>query len=255
MRKIFTLALVSTLLLSISCRDNEKLLPDCTGAVWGYRGTDGPGFWKDICQNYGDCGGEAQSPVNIEGEVDDNSLEPLAIRSADSEIHALNNGLTVAFTMDPGSELTFNGVTYQLEQFHFHTPGEHTVDGFSYPVEVHFDYKSPQSGQLAVVSMFVREGAINPFLTQIVPQLPSSGQEYHDPAFINPGAFLPANLSYHTYTGSLSTPPCTENVIWIILENPVEASANQIGAFVSKQGRNNRPLQQLNGRVIRHFHQ
>ena len=255
MKKIFTLALSGLLLLILGCQDNEKTLPDCNGAYWSYRGTDGPGYWKDICVSYGDCGGNIQSPVDIAGAVEDPSLQGLGGRFSESQIHLRNTGNTIALDMDNGSEITFDGVTYQMKEVHFHTPGEHSVNGSVYPVEVHMDFKNETTGQLAVISMFLREGAVNSFLTNILPFVPQAGQEYHAAETINIATFFPTDLSYYTYTGSLTPPPCSENVTWIVLSEPLEASANQIGALTNKMPRNNRPVQQLNGRVIRHFHQ
>lgn len=259
MKKIFTLQMFifgAALLTIGSCHDNEKTLPSCDGAHWEYSGIDGPGYWKEICVSYGDCGGQAQSPVNIAGATADNTLNALAERYSETETHILNNGHTLQFNQDAGSELEFEGVTYKLLQFHFHTPSEHTLNGVTYPLEVHFVHKNETTGQLAVIGVFVKAGAINQFLAPFMAHLPKEEDaEYNAPDTYNVASFLPANQSYSTYPGSLTTPPCSEIATWIVLDNPVEASANQIGQIVNSEPRNNRPLQQLNGRAIRHYQQ
>ncbi len=259
MKKIFTLRMLlfSVVLLAAgACHDNEKVLPSCDGAHWDYSGIEGPGYWKDICVSYGNCGGLVQSPVEVKGATLDNTLSAIAARYSDTEIHILNNGHTFQFNQDAGSEMEFNGTKYELAQFHFHTPSEHTLNGVAYPLEVHFVHKNATTGQIAVIAVMVKEGAVNGFLTQFLSHLPAhEDEEYESTETYNAGSFLPADLSYNTYDGSLTTPPCSENVTWIVLDNPVEASPNQIGQITNKEPRNNRPLQQLNGRVIRRFEQ
>lgn len=250
------LLLLSGLFWLPACQDNEKVLPSCENAEWAYRGLNGPGSWHNLCVDYGACAGEVQSPVDLAGATDDQALTAIPEHYVATQTHIVHMGNTLRFNQDAGSEITLDGQAYQLLQFHTHTTSEHQVDGKSYPMEVHFVHQNPNSGQLAVISVLVEDGAENQFLAACMDHLPKQeGEQYHAADTYNVADFLPADRSYFTYAGSLTAPPCTENVTWIVLEHPVEASAEQIGRFEKLERRNNRPLQQLNGRVVRHFHQ
>lgn len=246
-------------LLLFACHDNEKILPSCDGAAWEYGGgLEGPGQWQNICIGYGACGGEAQSPVNIAEYAEDSGLTPFFENYTGTQTHIVNKDHTLRFDQDPGSGgIVFEDQEYQLLQFHVHTPGEHTVGGKSYPMEVHLAHRNEATGALAYVAVLVEEGAENAFLASFTGHLPAQPNETYDSpdAIYNPADLLPADRGYFTYKGSLTAPPCTENVTWIVLEHPVQATLSQINKFGQIVRPNNRPLQQLNGRVIRHFHQ
>lgn len=250
----YLLVLASSLLIfNSSCKDDDKTLPSCTGIEYEYSGADGPDHWKDLCIDYITCGGASQSPVNITGITEDATLTNIPQTYSASETHIVNKGHTIQFNYDAGSSITVNGLTYNLLQFHTHTPSEHNVTGVSYPLELHFVHKNDATGNLAVMGVFVKEGLENPVLANFIDHLPTvKDSTYNVATTFNATNLFPADKDYYTYSGSLTTPPCSEIVTWIVMEHPIEASLQQIEAFEAIEHHNNRPVQALNGRVIKH---
>jgi len=167
-------------------------------------------------------------------------------------------------TYTPGSSLIVDGNAFEVKQFHFHTPSEHTTEqGAHYPIEMHIVHQNNE-GNNAVVSVMIRPGATNPALDALgqLPQLIplAAGVTYNfNTLSINVGDLLPATRHFSHYTGSLTTPPCTEGVAWYILQTPIEMSEDQIRILrsalnqltsASSSGTNNRPTQPLNERTI-----
>lgn len=242
------------LLFGIACKD-DKTLPSCDGVHWEYEGVDGPEYWGELCVDYTSCGGRVQSPVNITGAVDDASLAAISRTYAATTTHILNNGHTLQFNCDAGSSITVNGEKYDLLQFHTHTHSEHTVNGSAAPMEIHFVHKNAATGKLAVIGVFVEEGAENTVLKNLADHLPTAANSIYDDvtALFNPADFYPADAKYFTYSGSLTTPPCSEIVTWIVMEHHIEASTAQIHDFETLEHENARPVQPLEGRTIKHF--
>lgn len=255
---LFTLLLWSAMFatISIGCKDSTTDSTDDTHseecAHWSYTGDEGPApeHWKD-CTNNVDCGGEVQSPVNITGATAEASLQDVIFAYDSSKTAIVNNGHTLQWGYDSGSAIIFNGATYDLQQFHFHTSSEHTINGTSYPMEVHLVHKNLSTGKLAVIGIFFNEGAENVLLQQFLDHLPTSKDATYENAmkFIA-SDLMPTNSSYYTYSGSLTTPPCSEVVTWIVMKTPIEASKAQIDRMHELMHSNNRPLQPLNGRHI-----
>ncbi len=218
---------------------------------WGYEGEAGPKHWGEIKADYHICGsGTHQSPVNIENVALTESLEKLEIVYQKSEkMSMLNNGHTVQCNYPEGSYLQIGSKKYHLLQFHFHTPSEHTLEGESSPMEVHLVHRS-KSGELAVIGIFFKVGEHNPFLRKVIPHFPKKIKSTEKKKSLDIRKLLPSNLSYFTYSGSLTTPPCSEGVRWIVLQTPLEASEKQIAKLHKIMGKNARPTQDLKGRVI-----
>lgn len=251
---LFALALVFN-----ACKDdggNGTVIPtDCTGAHWTYEGAEGPEHWDELCTGYSDCAGPSQSPVDIKNAQADAALADIPESYQTSTAHILNNGHTIQFNYDAGSSIVVNGETYNLAQFHFHTPSEHTINGQSYPMEVHLVHKNADGTKLAVIGVLFEEGAENPILAKYLAHLPASkDQTYDDAASTFTAAdFLPADQHYYRYQGSLTTPPCSEIVTWTVMKTPITASHEQIQAIEAIEHENNRPIQALNGRTITAF--
>lgn len=240
------------LVMATSCKN--EVLPSCEGIHWTYEGEEGPDHWGELCVDYTPCGGQVQSPVNIAGAVDDAALMEIAKTYSNTATHILNNGHTIQFTADSGSSIVLNGETYNLLQFHFHTHSEHTVGGTSYPMEAHFVHKNEATGKLVVIGVLFEEGSENGILAPFIDHLPETADATYDAAdTFNPADLLPAEKSYFTYAGSLTTPPCSEIVTWIVMEHPIMASHDQILHIEELEHENNRPIQALEGRVIKHF--
>lgn len=251
LKKIFLAALVAG---TVSACNHESR--DCTQYDWSYDENGGAAQWAELCDGYSDCAGIAQSPVDISSPAVDATLSPLNLSYYNSTIHLFNNGKTVVFNYDADSKMTLNGVDYALTQFHFHTASEHTMNGDRAPLEMQIVHRD-SSGNLAYVAVLFEEGAENAFLNAFINDLPTQP----DSAFtsyattINAWNALPADKSYYTYAGSLTTPPCSETVTWFVMKNPVTASAAQIDALHSILHDNYRPAQELNGRIIREYQQ
>ena len=236
----------------LSCKDNRSVIPtECTGIHWTYEGDEGPDHWAYLCLGYINCAGYAQSPVNITNPVANGNLGAIATNYHESATHILNNGHTIQFNYDSGSEITVNGAAYKLLQFHFHTPSEHTLNGQHYPMEVHLVHKNEATGNLAVVGVFFEEGAENALLKKYLDHLPQHHDETYDAADMYAAAgLLPAGKGYYTYPGSLTTPPCSEIVTWLVMKDHITATHDQIQAIEGLEHENNRPVQNLFGRTV-----
>lgn len=230
-------------------------------AHWGYEGVDGPEYWPTLNPAYAICGqGTSQSPINItrttvgDGNGWKLNYKTSSLRIAHNE-HVddiIDNGHTIQVTVDQGSTLTTDRGSYQLKQFHYHTPSEHTIDGTQMPMEAHFVHQSAD-GRLAVLSVLYQEGSENENLAKIIAHFPKAkGESSILPEVKLELRFhLPENIAAYHYMGSLTTPPCTENVEWIVFRDPINASREQLAAFAARLGRTNRPVQPLNGRLLR----
>ena len=194
--------------------------------------------------------GEMQSPINIEtGAAEAMNADGSLILDYEEEvIDVIDNGHSIE--MEDGGQATIAGRSFELKQFHLHSPSEHTLDGEHYPIELHFVHKA-QDGRLAVIAVFFEEGAANAAFQAILDDVKANEEsDVASGLSLNVAELLPANKSYYHYLGSLTTPPLTENVEWYVLANPVEASAEQIAAFNEYYVGNNREVQPLGERSV-----
>lgn len=151
---------------------------------------------------------------------------------------------------NPQKRHNYDGKTFQLIQFHFHMPSENQIKGLSYPLEGHLVH-SDEHGNLAVLAVMFREGERNATLASLWDTPPAEGQKQAVSPHLNIRDMLPADLDYYRFNGSLTTPPCSEGVRWLVLKQPIVASHTQIEALTKSVGHaNNRPLQPLNARAI-----
>jgi carbonic anhydrase len=216
---------------------------------WGYSGEHGPGRWA---AEFPGCAGFNQSPVDIASPVEA-TLPALAMDYQPSTLNAVNNGHTVQYNYDGGSTLTVNGKPYDLLQFHFHSPSENHVSGRSFPVESHLVHKS-EDGALAVVGLMFEEGEANALLDTLWRSMPMAAEETtsDEATRYNVSDLLPADTDYYRFAGSLTTPPCTEGVTWLVMKSPVIIGGEQVAKFREAMGGHdtNRPVQPLNARVV-----
>jgi carbonic anhydrase len=163
----------------------------------------------------------------------------------------VNNGHTIQVNYPAGSTLVLGERSFALAQYHFHSPSEHTLEGRPFPMEMHLVHKSGD-GKLAVLGVFIQEGAANPAFAPVWDNLPQEkGVEVHlEHVTVDVDELLPAERKGFRYQGSLTTPPCTEGVEWLVLATPITLSAEQIAAFRALVHGNNRPIQPLNGREM-----
>ncbi|HEY7032955.1 MAG TPA: carbonic anhydrase family protein [Thermomicrobiales bacterium] len=222
-----------------------------TPAHWTYEGEEGPAHWGDLDPAYAACSqGTAQSPIDIanptHGDVPDLTFAEQAL----SPIRIINNGHTIQVTAPPGNTIAFDGTTYELTQFHFHTPSEHQIDGKAQAMELHLVHKD-QDGNLAVLAVLLTEGAENAALKPVFDNMPpTAGPEQSVDGTVNLSDLLPADKSTYRYDGSLTTPPCSEGVKWVVFVQTMDVSKEQAAAFRGIFAENARPVQPLNGRTI-----
>jgi len=222
------------------------------GSHWGYTGHGGPEHWASMSKEFELCGsGKEQSPINI-SDAKTANLPAIQFDYKPGSLEVLNNGHTIQVNHAAGSSITVGGEKYELLQFHFHTPSENTVDGKAFPKEMHLVHKSAK-GQLAVVGVFTKTGAKNTVLEKVWEHMPHKAGDKKMVASvsINAADFLPADRSYYSFNGSLTTPPCSEGVKWMVLKTPVEASSEQIKQFTHVIGANARPVQPRHARTLK----
>ncbi len=220
-------------------------------AHFGYTGATAPSHWGALSEDWWACGaGRAQSPIDLTSAVKA-ELPDLEMDYKSTGVHIVNNGHSVQLNYEKGSTLSFNEDAFALLQFHFHAPSAHTVDGKHFDMEMHLVHRSP-TGERAVIGVFIKEGKENAAFAPIWDHLP----QLRGPVAVVPGMridvddLLPADKNYYSYVGSLTTPPCTEGVLWKVLATPIELSRAQIDAFRAIYRGNNRPVQPLYGRAI-----
>jgi carbonic anhydrase len=238
-----------------------SVAPGADEPVWHYEGAEGPEHWSELSPRFTLCGaGQRQSPIDIAlpirgGDVPRVTLQfpPATLRIAHHEHVAdgINNGHTIQINYDDGDTLTLGATSFDLVQYHFHAPSEHTLSGRRYPMEMHMVHRSAD-GSLAVVGVLIAEGRHNPAFEPVWSNLPRArGVETHyEHVTVDVDALLPSSHASYRYQGSLTTPPCTEGVEWVVLSTPIELDRQQIGTFGAIIHGNSRPVQALNGRTV-----
>lgn len=247
------LALFSlTALLFTGCAVSHSGASHHGGGHWGYAGDTGPAHWSELSADYAMCGtGMHQSPINVDQSTPE-LMKNISFNYQATPLSIVNNGHTIKINYAPGSFMTVGGKTYQLLQFHFHAPSEHTVKGKHAPLEGHLVHQAAD-GTLAVIGVMIEEGPqAHPLFTQLWSKMPKkAGETVTDSnMMIDARHILPDDWRFYHYEGSLTTPPCSENVQWFVLRRPIEISKEQIAAFESLYTGNNRPVQPLNERQI-----
>jgi carbonic anhydrase len=220
-------------------------------AHWSYGGETGPAAWGRLSPEFALCEtGTEQSPVNL-ANATPAELPDLGFAYQEVPREVVNTGHTLQVNYPAGSSMSVGGTTYQLLQFHFHTPAEHRLQGRELPMEIHFVHRGPQ-GDLAVVGVLVERGAANAAVQPLWSHLPARrGEERNISSVrIDPESLLPRDRQTYRYPGSLTTPPCTEGVKWFVFDEPIQMSAAQIEAVRSIIGTTNRPVQPLGNRRL-----
>jgi carbonic anhydrase len=244
------LVLSLLVVIAIAAFSNTNNFSIAESLEWGYSGAEGPSNWGDISPEFAACkAGKEQSPINLEN-ASEASLPKIQFTYDDTPFNIVNNGHTIKINYKPGSRITIRNKDYELLQFHFHAPSEHTLNGKSYPMEVHLAHQSAD-GEYAVLGIFIEEGKENEFINVLWSNIPQSGEQNTVSGVeVNASALPPQNKSYYHYDGSFTTPPCTEGVSWNVFATPIEASKEQIANFTSFYNGNARPVQPLNNRKL-----
>ncbi len=220
-------------------------------AHWGYTGLEGPEHWGCLSEAYRPCSeGVEQSPVNITGCVDSAGAR-IEFAYSGWAIAARNNGHTVYLDFPAGSMLRTAGLRYELQGVHYHSPGEHQVDGESFAAELHLVHQDTD-GNLAVVGLLFRLGmAGSPLMQNLLDAAPVFGDAPDLADGASAADYAPAALEYYGYDGSLTTPPCTEGVRWIVMQSIGTVSQEQVNRMQElTSGPNNRPVQDIGSRAI-----
>ena len=252
-------------LLFASCSETETALDNHGGSHvvhWGYEVNDGPEAWSSMASEWILCAeGLEQSPIDLADaieidlpavDIDTPSEQEVEVLNQEGVIGALDNGHTIQVNTKDGGSMTVGDKTYALLQFHFHSPSEHTVDGKHLPMEMHFVHQA-EDGALAVAGVLIEEGAENPAVGTLWPQLllgPGAKTTIQIPAGFDENIFPDAGTGFYHYEGSLTTPPCSERVQWYVRISPTPFSREQITAFKAHYDHNNRPVQALNERSL-----
>ncbi len=218
---------------------------------WGYEGAGSPENWANLDPKNILCNtGQRQSPIDIKDGIKVD-LEPIKFNYRPSTFRVVDNGHTIQVEVGDSS-ISLTGKTYELVQFHFHRPSEEKVNGQRFDMVAHLVHKS-DDGQLAVIAVLLERGNENPFIQMLWNNLPLEKNSSVSPPSltIDPINLLPASRNYFTYMGSLTTPPCSEGVLWLVMKQPAQVSQDQINIFSRLYKNNARPIQPASGRLIK----
>ena len=222
---------------------------------WSYKGSTGPAKWAGLESDFSACGlGKLQSPIDIPDAAARRSVLPaITFDYKPVPLKIIDNGHTIQVDYPPGSTITANDKQYELVQFHFHHPSEEKINGHRSDMVAHLVHRDA-NGKLAVVAILLKSGPTNRLIETLWKNLPhEKGKEVEVQGVqINAADLLPSNrAAYYTYMGSLTTPPCSEDVTWFVLKAPTSVSKDEVTRFARLYPMNARPTQALNGRDVR----
>ena len=248
-------ARAAALASSVESEEKSQAMP-MVSRPWDYEGESGPSAWGKLKPEYSTCDlGQRQSPIHIlASDALTGPAEPLQLNYLPTSGSVVNTGHTIQVDLDPANPdtLTVRGSSYRLVQIQFHHPAETQIDARSFAMEVQLLHRNDKN-QLAVLSILMDPGPANAMINKVWTYMPLDTQ---DRVAMPPGSLdilplLPQDRRYYMYMGSLSTPPCTEGVLWLVLKNQVNLSQDQLRLFTKQFPNNARPAQALNGRVVR----
>ncbi len=218
---------------------------------WKYTGSKGPEFWGDLSPDYASCKvGMNQSPINIDKTIN-SAPKLLKTFQRFPAVDIVNNGQTIQADFKPGNILVIDELMYQMKQVTFHAPSENQIMGKSFPLELQFLH-TDANGNLAILAVMYDEGNENKAMAKLWSQMPKrKGKPTKLNSTVLAGELMPRQKEYYRFSGSLTTPPCSEGVVWVVMKAPMTASKGQIDAFKAiMREDNNRPVQPLNGRLV-----
>lgn len=223
---------------------------------WSYAGNTGPESWGDV-EGASICKiGQSQSPINISRVTASAATAPAVNYRQLSSIRIYDNGHTVVYTpTTEDNNIRLNDDTYVLKQFHYHTPSEHQFGGKNYPGEIHFVHANSQ-GNLAVIGMMLDMGNTNTSLQPLIEgTLRTTQNDDEVITAMNLEALAPTAATFYHYAGSLTTPPCSEQVQWFVSKQPLALSSSQFTVLSELYDGNNRPIQSQGNRTVQQLSQ
>ncbi|MBN8486455.1 MAG: carbonic anhydrase family protein [Burkholderiales bacterium] len=218
---------------------------------WEYEGVNGPQAWGALKPEFATCStGQRQSPIDIRDGIP-LELQPIEFAYIPTGFSVIDNGHTVQVNLPQGNAISVQGRRFELLQFHFHRPSEERINGRQFDMVVHLVHKD-LDGRLAVVAVMLDRGSAHPLIQTVWNALPLE-KNVAEPApnTLDLNHLLPKDRRYYTYMGSLTTPPCSEGVLWMVMKEPVQLSPQQIGIFARLYPMNARPIQKTAGRMIK----
>ena len=241
---------IAFLIFALVSHEQQRVETEHHPAHWSYEGATGPEHWGELSSEYSVCKtGREQSPIDI-SHASVANLAPIEFNYSATSLRVINNGHTIQVTSNGNDFISIAGTRYQLVQFHFHHPSEEQIEGKTHVLVVHLVHQD-HSGRKAVVAVLFDLGESNPAIKTIFDNLPRvKNQEITSAATVNPENLLPAVRGYYTFSGSLTTPPCSEGVTWFVLKHPVTLSRSELAKFSHLYPNNTRPVQPLNGRTV-----
>ncbi|KAJ3675107.1 hypothetical protein LUZ60_004149 [Juncus effusus] len=232
---------------------------------FGYGGALGPNHWGSLSPQFAVCSkGKHQSPINIETKkaVLNPNLKPLERHYVTTRATLVDNQINIMVRYNNTNDtVMINGIKYCLKQLHWHSPSEHTINGERFAMELHMVHATEQ-GNLTVLAILYRYGKHDPFLDKIKSKIEElakdvrvEGKQIQVPmGHVRMTALTRRVHKYFRYSGSLTTPPCTENIIWNILLKVRQMSkgqAEELRSILGKEFRHDaRPTQPLNDRIV-----
>lgn len=219
---------------------------------WDYGNEHGPTHWGELKPEFATCeSGHHQSPIDID-RTEKGDLPPIEFRYGASPLRIVDNGHTIQVNYEPGSSIRVGDREFALKQFHFHRPSEEKVHGRRHELSLHLVHADAE-GRLAVVGILLDSGPENALVRLLWNNVPkgAGAEQRHDDVRINAADLLPKDRGYYSFEGSLTTPPCTEDVTWLVLKQPVTVSASAIAQFAKRYPDDARPTQPLYGRVVK----
>jgi len=229
----------------------EAAKPKVYSNVWSYEGENGPANWGTINPAWAKCGtGNRQSPIDIRDGMKV-ELEQIGFDYHPSSFNVTDNGKTVQVMVGGGNFLNVGNRMYELVQFHFHRPSEERINGKGYEMVVHLVHKDAE-GHIAMLALLLERGKPQPVIQAVWNNLPLEKYDTAAPSTVlDPLELLPARRDYYTFMGSMTTPPCQEGVLWIVMKEPMQASPQQMALFSRLYPLNARPVQPSSGRIIK----
>jgi carbonic anhydrase len=243
LRSVLALVLLAA---STPTRGDEAKKPEGE-KHWGYVQGITPAKWGEVAPTCSTGGHQSPVALSTKQAKAQSPEQPLEFAWSKSTGELVDTGHSDQVNLPPGSSITYGGTRYELQQFHFHTPSEHTLNGHAAPMEAHFVHKSAD-GKLAVVGVLLKQGPAESPFARVLTALPAPGEKRT--VEVDLSALLPKDHKHFAYSGSLTTPPCSEDVQWIVLVTEEPVSKKEIDAFRAKYAKNARPVQALHGRTV-----